>query len=244
MEEKIKNEINLFFQITTLIATLIQNINVILQNELFNFFIDKNIGSATSFFAIILLVLISSILKDVYLDLSFITNKPKNLIFFLIILIFMFIFYTLSPNFPIPIFLINFIQSFSYLFLLCFSLLILVDSIIKSFRMHNFKEKKKIFPQNLLETIKKYGAIHTDRNLRLIGSYSLQPQDFNSGQIAVLNRNFFKVDNFLTDGKRYWLVKTDQEGLEIFFTKEITKQEIDEFVKKFLDEHPLFKKIC
>lgn len=243
MEEKIQNQINLIVQIITLLAALIQSINVIIQNKLFNFFIDKNIGSATSLFAIILFVLISSILKDVYLDLSFITNKLKNLIFSLLFLIIMFIFYTLSPHFPIPIFLIKVFQSLSYLFLFSFLFLILVDSIIKSLRKSNFKEKKKIFPQNLLETIKKYGAISTNRNLRLLGSYSLQPQDFTSGEQPFLNRNLFKTDNFLTDGKKYWLVKTDQEGLEIFFTKEITKEEIENFVKKFLDEHPLFLKI-
>ena len=239
--EKIQNKIVLTIQLLTLIGGIIENIRLIFQKNYFNFFVSKDVGQAASLFVIILLVLIISLLKDIYVNyLNEITKNLKNLILFLILFLLLLVVYISSAKLTIPILYVDILQLFAYLFWWTILFIILTNAIINSIRNINFKEKKNSFPQTLLETIKKYGSIFTDKNIRIIGSYNIQPQDFNN-ESAFLNRNLFTVDNFLTDGKKYWWIKTDLEGIQIYFTKEITQSEYEKFFNSFKQIHPLIK---
>lgn len=241
MSDKLESQLSFSIQLIALFVALVGNfLNLFNKSEFINFFINKQIGYSAIIVILFFWVLGFSIITHYYVDFSKLLGSNTSLFKCLLFLVLLFLVYIIAPKLPIDKIIIDSIQFVFYVLFWSIVLIFLTNSIITYLRNLKFKESKRNFPQILLETIKKYSSIFTDKNLRILGSYNIQPQNF-KGENPFINNNLFTVDNFLSDGEKYWWVKTDSEGLQIYFTKEIDYKKYENFVRSFEKEHPLIQ---
>jgi hypothetical protein len=241
MQEQENKFLNIL-QILTLFAGIVVNLlNLLYEINLVSFFVNPNVNKVAIVVILFLWILIITIIKDSFLNLHNLAKSFKNFFILLVILTLIFGIYITLPGFLKINWLIDFFQFFLYVIFWLVIFLLLSNSLLSSIRNASFREKKKYFSQTLLETIKRYGAIYTDKNLRIIGSYTIQPQDINELNI-LNNRNLFTIDSFLTDGEKFWWIKTDLDALQIYFTSEIKEQDFNNFIEHFKSKHPFLSK--